>query len=144
MKIRITLALAALLMQGAAVSAAEIKVLCTGGIRPPIEELVPQFERTSGHKVAITFMGGPAVKQQIDGGAAFDVAVAAANVIDELAKAAAWPRPLSVCGEAAFVDLDHNGRLGHALTRQCALVAVEQLRAQPLLRRRLQRHRQEP
>lgn len=87
MKIRITLALAALLMQGAAVSAAEIKVLSTGGIRPPIEELVPQFERTSGHKVAITFMGGPAVKQQIDGGAAFDVAVAAANVIDELAKA---------------------------------------------------------
>jgi molybdate transport system substrate-binding protein len=76
-----------LLVQGAAVSAAEIKVLSAGGIRPPLEQLAAQFERASGHKVAITFMGGPAVKQQIERGAAFDVAVAAANVIDDLTKA---------------------------------------------------------
>jgi molybdate transport system substrate-binding protein len=87
MKIRITLALAALLVQGAAVSAAEIKVLSAGGIRPPLEELVPQFERASSHKVAIKFTGGSAVKSEIEGGAAFDVAVSTANVIDELTKA---------------------------------------------------------
>jgi molybdate transport system substrate-binding protein len=75
------------LAQPSGAPAAEIEVLSAGGVRPPIEELVPQFERASGHKVAIKFMGGPAVKQQIDGGAAFDVAVAAANVIDELTKA---------------------------------------------------------
>jgi molybdate transport system substrate-binding protein len=75
------------LAQPSGALAAEIEVLSTGGTRPPIEELVPQFERASGHKVAIKFMGGPAVKQQIEGGAVFDVAVAAANVIDELTKA---------------------------------------------------------
>jgi molybdate transport system substrate-binding protein len=56
MKIRIRLALAALLMQGAAVSAAEIKVLSAGGIRPLLQELIPQFEQASGHKIAITFV----------------------------------------------------------------------------------------
>jgi molybdate transport system substrate-binding protein len=86
MNIRITLALAALLVQAAAVSAAEIKVLSAGGVRPALEELISQFERTSGHKVTTTFVGGPAVKQQIDGGAAFDVAVSSATVIDELVK----------------------------------------------------------
>jgi molybdate transport system substrate-binding protein len=87
MTIRITLALAALLVQGAAVSAAEITVLSAGGIRPPLLELIPQFERASGHKVAISFVGGPAVKQRIDGGAALDVAISTAIVMDDLAKA---------------------------------------------------------
>jgi molybdate transport system substrate-binding protein len=87
MKIRITLAVAALLMQGVSVSAAEIKILSAGGIRPLLQDLIPLFERASGHKIAITFVGGPAVKQQIEGGAAFDLAISNANVIDELAKA---------------------------------------------------------
>ena len=87
MKIRITLALAALLVQGVAVSAAEIKVLSAGAIRPSLQELIPQFEQVSGHKVSITFVGGPAVKQQIEGGAAFDLAISNGNVMDELAKA---------------------------------------------------------
>lgn len=87
MKIRIMLALAALLVKGAAVSAAEIKVLSAGAIRPSLQELIPQFEQVSGHKVSITFVGGPAVKQQIEGGAAFDLAISNGNVMDELAKA---------------------------------------------------------
>jgi molybdate transport system substrate-binding protein len=75
-----------LLAQGFAAAAADIKVLSAGGIRPALEELVPQFERATGHKVAIKFVGGPAVKREIEDGAPFDVAVSTANVIDELTK----------------------------------------------------------
>ena len=87
MKIRTGVAAAILIAQSAGAAGAELTVLSAGGIRPPIEQLVPQFERASGHKVAIKFMGGPAVKQAIDGGAAFDVAISTANLIDELTKA---------------------------------------------------------
>jgi molybdate transport system substrate-binding protein len=76
-----------LLAQGFVAGAAEIKVLSAGGIRPPLEELIPQFERASGHKIAIKFVGGAAVKREIEDGAAFDVAVSTANVIDDLTKA---------------------------------------------------------
>ncbi len=76
-----------LFAQSFAVVAAEVKVLSAGGIRPPVEQLLPQFERASGHKVAIKFVGGPAVKREIDAGAAFDLIIAPPNVIEELIKA---------------------------------------------------------
>jgi molybdate transport system substrate-binding protein len=83
-----SLALAATILsaQVAALDAAEIKVLSAGGIRPPLEELIPQFERASGHKVSVRYAGGPAVKREIEEGAAFDVAVSTANTIDDLLK----------------------------------------------------------
>lgn len=84
MKLR--LAVAVVLLQGFAVQAAEISVLSAGGIRQPLDELIPQFERASGHKVTARFMGAPTVKAQIEGGAAFDVAVATTSVIDDLVK----------------------------------------------------------
>src|SRR5687768_1333460 len=87
MKLRPFVAIASVfLLQAFAVKAAEITVLSAGGIRPPLEALIPEFERSSGHKVAIKFMGGPAVKTEIDKGAPFDVAVSTSNVMDELGK----------------------------------------------------------
>jgi molybdate transport system substrate-binding protein len=65
---------------------AEIKLLSTGGIRPPIEELIPQFERASGHKVSATFAGGPAVQREIEAGTAADVVIASSNVIEDFVK----------------------------------------------------------
>jgi molybdate transport system substrate-binding protein len=85
MKIRFA-ALLAVLLQVPFVLAAEIKLLSTGGIRPPMEELIPQFERASGHKVSARFAGGPAVQREAESGAAADVVIAPSNVIEELAK----------------------------------------------------------
>ena len=76
-----------LLAQSFAAGAAEIKVLSAGGIRPPLEELVPQFERTSAHKVALRFVGGALMKQELEAGTAFDVVIAEASVLDEFIKA---------------------------------------------------------
>ena len=80
-------AAAVVLAQTFTVQAAEIVVISAGGIRPPLEELIPQFERASGHKVAIKFVGGPAVKSEVDAGGAFDLVIAPPNVIDDLIKA---------------------------------------------------------
>ena len=67
--------------------AADIKVLSTNAFRSVIAELGPQFERATGHKLAIKFVGGPdLVKRQINSGEAFDVAISISGVIDDLIK----------------------------------------------------------
>jgi molybdate transport system substrate-binding protein len=75
-----------LALQGFAAGAAEITVLSSGGIRPPLEELASQFERASGHKVALKFVVGARVKPEAEAGA-FDVVVAPTNTFEELIKA---------------------------------------------------------
>lgn len=76
-----------LLSQVPAAAAAEIKVLSAGGIRPPLEQLIPQFESASKHKVAIKFVGGPTVKREVDAGSAFDLVIAPPEVLEDLVKA---------------------------------------------------------
>ncbi len=66
--------------------AAEIKVLCIPGLRAAMEALLPQFERDSGNKVDFHFEIYPSQKQQIESGD-FDVAIFAAQQIDDLTKA---------------------------------------------------------
>ena len=81
-----SLAVAAAILFAPIAGAAEVKVLSAGGIRPPLEELAPQFERASGHKVALKFVGGPAIKRELEAGGAFDLVVAPPDVIDDLIK----------------------------------------------------------
>src|SRR5678815_2482454 len=51
-------------------AAADIRVLCSNGFKAVFEELAPQFERASGHKVNVTF----------------DLAVLTPALIDDLIK----------------------------------------------------------
>ena len=64
---------AAFLIVTASADAAEIKVLSTVAVKAVMEELIPQFERASGHKVVIQFGTTAVLKNQIDAGDAFDV-----------------------------------------------------------------------
>jgi len=68
--------------------AAEIRLLCSNGLREVVEALVPQFERASGHKLNITFGQAAVFKRQIDAGEAFDLTVLTPPLIDELIKQA--------------------------------------------------------
>jgi molybdate transport system substrate-binding protein len=77
----ITLALA-----GAA-SAAEINVLCSNGLRAVVDDLVPQFEQKTGHKVKLTFEPSTAIQKRIEAGEAFDLAVMTTALIDQEIKA---------------------------------------------------------
>jgi molybdate transport system substrate-binding protein len=68
------------------VSAAEIRVLASNGVKATLEELAPAFERETGHKLVITFGLAVALKRQIEAGEAFDLAILPVAGIDDLAK----------------------------------------------------------
>jgi molybdate transport system substrate-binding protein len=80
------LAVATLLISPAAAQTAEIKVLCSNGFKAVLEELAPQFERASKQKVVIRYGLAAQLKQQIDAGEAFDLAVLTPAAIDDLIK----------------------------------------------------------
>ncbi len=74
------------LAQPSVTNAAEIKVLCSNGIKAVMEDLVPQFERATKHKVVITYGLSAALKRQIEAGEQFDIAVLTPPLIDDLIK----------------------------------------------------------
>jgi len=81
-----TLAAIAAMLATASISAAEIKVLASNGVKEALNELAPAFERATGHKLAISFGLAAALKRQIEAGEAFDLAILPAAVLNDLAK----------------------------------------------------------
>src|SRR5215813_10170291 len=65
---------------------AEIKVLCSNGLREVMLEVAPNFERATGHKLHLTFGLAAAFKQKIEAGEAFDVVVLVPALLDEVVK----------------------------------------------------------
>ncbi len=55
-------------------------------MRATLDELAPQFERMGGHKVTLAFGLAAALKRQIEGGEAFDLAILTSAGIEDLAK----------------------------------------------------------
>ena len=53
----------------------QVTLIAPGGIRGAIEELIPGFERKTGHSVKATFGSGGGTKQQVVRGEAFDVPI---------------------------------------------------------------------
>jgi molybdate transport system substrate-binding protein len=70
----------------AAAQAAEIKVLSSNALKPVLEELVPQFEKATGHRVKAEFAPAADLKGRIEKREAFDVAILTTPLMDELAK----------------------------------------------------------
>jgi len=73
-----------ILARSSAASAAEMKVLCSNGIKAVVEELAPQFEQATKHKVVITYGLASALKRQIESGEPFDIAVLTPPLLDDL------------------------------------------------------------
>jgi molybdate transport system substrate-binding protein len=89
MKIRLIaaqVAAALLLALGTGAQAAEIKVLSSNALKSVLEELAPQFEKSTKNKIAFTFDTAAALKGQIEKGAGFDLAVLTDGGIDDLIK----------------------------------------------------------
>ena len=87
MSARSMMAIAAVLpvlIWGAPAEAAELKVLSTVAVKAVVEELGPQFERQTGHKLAVTFGVANTMRRQIEAGESFDVAIMTAPVTDAL------------------------------------------------------------
>jgi molybdate transport system substrate-binding protein len=76
----------ALLAQGVAADAADVKVLAGAAMTGVFEELGPQFERATGHKIVIQYGPGGTLRRQIEAGEAFDLAIIASERVDDLIK----------------------------------------------------------
>ena len=76
-------AAAATLMLAATAQAAEIKVLSTQATQDAYEELVPQFEKATGHKVTTVFSGNVDANKRLAAGETYDLLIMSAPSIDE-------------------------------------------------------------
>jgi molybdate transport system substrate-binding protein len=77
-----------LLAAGAHVQAAEITVVSTNAVKTVLEELRPQFERASSHKLALRFAPTSEIKARIEKGEVCDVAILTAAATDDLIRQA--------------------------------------------------------
>jgi molybdate transport system substrate-binding protein len=68
-----------------AVHAAEVKILTAGAMKAVVLELVPAFEKETGHKAVVDNDTAGGLSRRIQGGEAFDLAVITPGVINDLA-----------------------------------------------------------
>jgi molybdate transport system substrate-binding protein len=84
MKTRIMVAALGAVLLSAAAHAAEIKVLATQAVEGAYREVVPLFEKASGHKVTTIFTGTLDAQKRIAAGESYDLIIMAGPAIDEL------------------------------------------------------------
>ena len=75
MKLLLSSVVAAALVTASAASAAEVTLIAPGGIRAAVEQMIPAFEKKTGHKVNATFGSGNGTKGRVVKGDAFDVPI---------------------------------------------------------------------
>src|SRR5580693_10145068 len=68
-----------------ALAQTEVTLIAPGGIRAPIEQLIPGFEKKTGYKVKATFGSGGGTKQQVLRGDVFDVPIVQPPLPDVIA-----------------------------------------------------------
>ena len=78
------LVISVLALSGTA-SAAEVTLIAPGGIRAAVEQMIPAFEKKTGHTVKATFGSGNGTKQRVVKGDAFDVPIVQPPYPDVLA-----------------------------------------------------------
>ena len=68
--------------------AAEIKVLCVGGVQSAISILIPEFEKASGYRVAVTYVSpGGALRDRVLADKDVDLAFVPSPVLGDIEKA---------------------------------------------------------
>jgi molybdate transport system substrate-binding protein len=90
-----TASLLVMLLLGSA-TAAEIKVMYPPPMRTVLSELIPQFERTTGHKVAVTYESSWLLVERIQKGEMPDVAVLTVRQADDLIREGKLARRVDV------------------------------------------------
>jgi molybdate transport system substrate-binding protein len=68
------------------VQAAEVKVLASGAVKEAALELFPQFEKSSGNTIAVTWAGTVDIKKKIAAGEVFDLVIVASPELDTFAR----------------------------------------------------------
>ena len=89
------LGLALVVPSVAKVQAAELKVLAGGSMTGVLNELGPQFERVSGHKLTIHFDSTPNLIKLATSGEPFDLGVVPVDVFKDAAAKARFAAPMT-------------------------------------------------
>jgi molybdate transport system substrate-binding protein len=76
-----------MLGQSVSASAAELSFFCTDALSSSVRELVPQFERTSGHKVKVTVANAGTIAARLEQGESPDIAIVLPPAWDRLKNA---------------------------------------------------------
>src|SRR5947207_11319610 len=63
---------------------AELKVMASAGMKEVVTDLVPAFEKASGHKVTIIWAGNENILSRIRGGEMVDLVIMAGSNLDKL------------------------------------------------------------
>ena len=79
------LAVVLLLLGAVGANAAEMKILTAGAMKAVVLELVPAFEKETGHKAVVDNDTAGGLAKRIEGGEAFDLAIITPGVIRDLA-----------------------------------------------------------
>jgi molybdate transport system substrate-binding protein len=66
--------------------AVEIRLLASNALRSALQDIAPQFEQASGHKLVMTFGSTGNLTASIDKGTPFDVTIMGADALDNLIK----------------------------------------------------------
>ena len=91
------LVLAAVLIGAAPAQAAEIEALITTTMKAAIDELVPSFERDSGHTVRVSYGPSGGIARRFIGGEPADVIVIDSGALDDLIRQGkALPDPTAI------------------------------------------------
>jgi molybdate transport system substrate-binding protein len=91
--VRIMAAIAGLGLMLTQAQAVEIKLLASNALRSVLQDIAPQFEQASGHKLVMTFGSTGNLTASIDKGTAFDVTIMGADALDNLIKRGALASP---------------------------------------------------
>jgi molybdate transport system substrate-binding protein len=85
MKMRLIIAVASLLLPGKS-QAAEIKLLASSAMKGACLELIPQFEKATGHQVSAAWSSTPDVQKRVAAGEAADLIILGDSGTEELIK----------------------------------------------------------
>jgi molybdate transport system substrate-binding protein len=83
---RLAAVAALLLVQATSAGATEIKVFSTVGIKSVLEELIPKFEQSSGHKLDMTWSTAALLAKRVQSGEQADALLLIKSNIDTLLK----------------------------------------------------------
>src|SRR5882762_1118246 len=62
----------------------ELLVVVSDGMKPSVEELVPQIEHSIGRKITAQYNSSKAIREKIQSGEPFDAAILTSDIIDDL------------------------------------------------------------
>src|SRR6266446_1532177 len=80
----VTLGFIFLFAQKTPAQGTELLAVVSDGMKPSVEELIPQIEHSIGRKLTTQYNSSKAIREKIQSGEPFDAAILTSDIIDDL------------------------------------------------------------